>query len=299
LQPVDTREQEVQEAASTDRTDRVDMADGPGQLSVVSTPIGNLADITYRAVDTLHSADLILAEDTRHSRVLLEHYQIRTPMIAYHEHNEARETPKIIARLRDGAAIALISDAGTPLVSDPGARLVQACIAAQIPVVPVPGASALLSALVASGMSVERFTFWGFLARKGRERGETLDAIVRSPLTSVLYESPNRVRDTLAALAERGAGPRQCVVARELTKKFETMYRGTIDALLTQLEAELRGEVVLLVAGAEEERAVTDDMLRERAETLRAQGLSARDVVEHLMTEFGVARNLAYRIIHA
>jgi 16S rRNA (cytidine1402-2'-O)-methyltransferase len=189
-----------------------------GTLFLVSTPIGNLADLSARAVETLGAVDAVLAEDTRHSRPLLERHGIRTPLVPYHEHNEAKATPALVARLAAGESFALISDAGTPLLSDPGARLVRAAVEAGITVSPVPGASALLAALVGSGIATDRFTFYGFLARKGKERTEALREIVALAHTAVLYEAPGRVGETLAALAEAGAGDREAVVARELTK---------------------------------------------------------------------------------
>src|SRR2546423_7178848 len=156
--------------------------------------------MAYRAVEVLSSTALVIAEDTRHSRRLLDHYRIATPLASYHEHNEAKETPKLVARLRTGDSIALISDAGTPLISDPGSRLVAAALAANIPVVPIPGPSSVMAALVASGMSLDRFTFYGFLPRKGKERAELIDEIVRSPSTVVLFDAPNRVAGTLDSL---------------------------------------------------------------------------------------------------
>jgi len=270
----------------------------PGQLFIVSTPIGNLADFTFRAVEALASAALVVAEDTRHSRTLLDHYRITTPVAAYHEHNEARETPRLVARLLEGESIALISDAGTPLVSDPGARLVHAAVAAGITVVPIPGASALLAALVASALPSERFSFYGFLARKGKERSAAIADIVRSPLTVIVYESPNRVAATLAELASAGAAERQVVVARELTKKFETFLRGRVGELAQTLAgSEVRGEIVLVIDGATE-IAVDETTLREQAQLWREQGASSRDIVERLMQEYGAARNVAYRLAH-
>lgn len=273
-------------------------ADSLGRLFVVSTPIGNLADMTFRAIETLSSVALIVAEDTRHSRTLLDHYEIRTPVSAYHEHNEARETPKLITRLQSGESIALISDAGTPLLSDPGARLVKAAVEANIAVVPVPGASALLSALVASGLLIDRFSFYGFLARKGKERAQSLAEIVRSPLAVVLYESPNRVSDTLNDLAAAGAEHRQVVIARELTKKFEEFRRGTVASLADTLsDTELRGEVVIVISGAEMVE-LDEETLREKIRSLKADGTSTRDIIDRLTDELGVARNLAYRLAH-
>ena len=197
----------------------------------MSTPIGNLGDMSHRAVEVLSSTALVIAEDTRHSRRLLDHYKIATPLNSYHEHNEAKETPRLVARLLSGDSIALISDAGTPLISDPGSRLVAAALEAGAPVVPIPGASSIMAALVGSGLPLERFTFFGFLPRKGRERAEIMSEIVDSRATIVLFEAPNRVAATLEALIEAGAGERQVVVARELTKKFEEFKRGSIAEL--------------------------------------------------------------------
>ena len=201
-----------------------------GRLFVVSTPIGNLGDFSFRAIEVLRSVSLILAEDTRHSRVLLDRYDIATPMAAYHEHNEAKTAPRFVERLQGGEDLALISDAGTPLLSDPGKRLVDAAIEAGVDVVAVPGASAMLAALVASGLPADRFTFFGFLPRKGKERRQALDEIASSPHTAILYEAPGRVAETLRDLSQ-GAGTRLAVVARELTKQFEELRRGTVDAL--------------------------------------------------------------------
>lgn len=269
-----------------------------GTLYVVSTPIGNLRDITLRAIEVLRSVDLILAEDTRHSRTLLEHHGIGTPTISYHEHNEARATATAMARLRDGRDVALISDAGTPLLSDPGERLVRAAAEAGVPVVPVPGASALLAALVASGLGTNRFTFFGFLPRKGRERDEALRELSGLRHTAVLYEAPPRVAQTLSDLAEHDAGTRRAVVARELTKQFEEIRRGTVAELGAYYEDSApRGEVVIVLEGATPQPVAEED-LRTRARELRAAGLSARDVAAALVRDDGAARNLAYRIAH-
>jgi len=197
----------------------------PGFLYLVSTPIGNLGDMSYRAVEVLSSTALVVAEDTRHSRRLLDHYRITTPLSSYHEHNEAKETPRLVARLVAGDSIALISDAGTPLVSDPGSRLVAAAIEAKVPVVPIPGPSSVFAALVGSGISLERFTFFGFLPRKGQERAASIDEIAQSRATAVLFEAPGRVGATLESLVQAGAGDRAAVVARELTKQFEEFRR--------------------------------------------------------------------------
>lgn len=269
-----------------------------GTLFVVSTPIGNLGDLSTRAVETLRSVDVILAEDTRHTRALLHHFDLHTPLESYHEHNEASSTPGLVRRLEAGTSMALVSDAGTPLLSDPGARLVQAAAAAGVTVVPIPGASALLAALVGAALPSDRFTFFGFLPRKGTERRETLAEIAALRHTAVLYEAPNRVADTLADLAAAGAAARDAVVARELTKQFEEFCRGTVAELAARFAAAApRGEVVLVVRGGEVV-PLDEEAVRERAAALRAEGLSARDVVRVLMEEHGAPRNLAYRLAH-
>ena len=274
------------------------VAEGRGRLLLVSTPIGNLGDITLRALETLREATLILAEDTRHTRTLLQRYEIGTPLESYHEHNEARMVPRVLDRLRGGESVALVSDAGTPLLSDPGARLVAAAVEAGIEVVPIPGASALLAALVASGLDATRFTFFGFLARKGRERAAALAEIAALSHTAVVYEAPGRVAETLDELAALGAGEREAVVARELTKQFEELRRGTTAGLASYYrDAPPRGEVVLLIAGAPV-RAASEETLRERARELRERGLSARDVAAALAAEHGAPRNVAYRLAH-
>lgn len=278
------------------------MTDGaavaPGTLFIVSTPIGNLGDLSARAIETMQSVSAVLAEDTRHSRPLLEKFGVKTSLMAYHEHNEAKATPSVIARLVAGESFAVISDAGTPLLSDPGARLVRAAIDAGVTITPIPGASALLAALVGAGLSAERFTFFGFLARKGRERTEAIAEIAALRHTAVLYEAPPRVADTLADLVEAGAGARAAVVARELTKQFEEFRRGTVRELSESYRAHApRGEVVLLIEGGTVE-VVPEETLRTRAKALRENGLSARDVVRVLIEESNVPRNLAYRLAH-
>jgi 16S rRNA (cytidine1402-2'-O)-methyltransferase len=271
-----------------------------GALYIVATPIGNLGDITLRAIEVLKSVNVIVAEDTRHSRTLMNHLGIATPMTAYHEHNEARESPRLVKRMTEGESIALISDAGTPLLSDPGARLVAAALAADLRVIPIPGASALLSALVASGISAEQFTFLGFLPRKGGEREAMLRAILRSPFTTILYESPQRIAATLADLVEAGCGDRAAALARELTKRFEEVRRGTVASLSETIgEGEgIKGEIVLVIAGAAE-RAPTDAEARDTVSHMRSEGASSRDIIERLTGELGVPRNVAYKLAHS
>ena len=269
-----------------------------GSLYLVSTPIGNLRDMTLRAIEVLKHVDIVLAEDTRHSRHLLEHHGIDTRMVSYHEHNEARATESALGRLRGGHDVALISDAGTPLLSDPGARLVSAAADAGIPVVPVPGPSALLAALVASAIGSERFTFFGFLPRKGRDRDDAMRDLSSLPHTAVLYEAPNRVAATLADLERHGGGSRRVSVARELTKQFEEIRRGTVTELAAYYDSSPpRGEVVIVLAGLTPQ-PLAEDELRSRARELRATGLSARDVAATLVREAGASRNVAYRLAH-
>jgi 16S rRNA (cytidine1402-2'-O)-methyltransferase len=257
-----------------------------------------MGDFSFRAVETLRSVAAVLAEDTRHTRHLMERYEIATPLVAYHEHNEAKTTPGLVARMLGGESLALVSDAGTPLLSDPGARLVHAAVEAGIAVSPVPGASALLAALVASGFAVDRFTFLGLLARKGHQRRAAMEEIVRTQHAVVLYEAANRVADTLAELARAGAGERATVVARELTKQYEEVRRGTVAALAAYYDdTPPRGEVVIVIAGGLPAE-VSEDELRARAIALRAEGRSARDVVSVLTAELGAPRNLAYRLAH-
>ena len=270
----------------------------PGSLYIVSTPIGNMGDMSYRAVEILSSAALVVAEDTRHSRRLLDHYEIDTRCAAYHEHNEAREAPRLVKRLQDCDSIALITDAGTPLLSDPGARLVAAAIDAGIDVVPVPGASALLAALVASGMAGDQFTFFGFLPRKGKDRLRVLTDIMRLKHTAVIYESPLRAADTLEELASAGAGSRPAVVARELTKKFEEFARGSVAELAQRFSDEpARGEIVILIGGGSE-RQPDESSLRDIARELHTSGASAREIQDRLTNEHGASRNVAYRLAH-
>jgi 16S rRNA (cytidine1402-2'-O)-methyltransferase len=265
-------------------------------LYIVSTPIGNMGDFTFRAVEILKAVAVVLAEDTRHTRHLLDRYEITTPLASYHEHNEAKSTPALIARLRDGESMALVSDAGTPLLSDPGSRLVKAAADAGITVTPVPGASALLAALVASGLDLDRFTFFGFLTRTGGDRRRALDEITETRHTVVLYESPNRLAATLTELEQRGNGNRSAVVAREMTKQFEEVRRGTVSELRAYYEdRQPRGEIVLMI-GAAAQAEVGEAEVRERVMALRASGMSARDVAATVADELGVSKKVAYRL---
>ncbi len=270
-------------------------------LSIVSTPIGNLGDITRRAAETLAAADVVLAEDTRRTGGLLKHLGIETRLMSAHEHNEASRASLVVTMLREGKNVALVSDAGTPLLSDPGARIVREVVDAGFDVVPIPGASALLSALVASGIEAESFTFHGFPPRKGPERAELLEEIAASPRASVLYESPNRVGRLLADLAEAAGGERRVCVARELTKMHEQFVRGTLaDVAVRYADAEVLGEIVVVVAGrtvdAIAEGEVDELAARSVADALLAQGQSPSAIAKELRRRMGISRNEAYRI---
>lgn len=227
----------------------------PGILYVVATPIGNRADLSDRARETLAAVALIAAEDTRHTGQFLAQLGIHTKLVSLHEHNEAGRADDLVARLQSGLSIALVSDAGTPLVSDPGYRLVAAAGAAGIPVVPVPGACAAIAALSVAGVPTDRFIFEGFLPPKAAARRARLAALATEPRTVVFYEAPHRVAETLDDLAAAFGGERQAVLARELTKMHETIYRGALATLVERAAADAnmtRGEAVLVVAGAPE-----------------------------------------------
>jgi 16S rRNA (cytidine1402-2'-O)-methyltransferase len=271
----------------------------PGTLALVSTPIGNLGDLSPRAAAVLGAVDVVLAEDTRHTRGLLTHLGLNTPLESLHAHNEADVSARIVARLVAGGTAAVVSDAGTPLVSDPGAVLVSAAIAAGVPVMPVPGASACLAALVASGFAPLPFTCYGFLPRKGPERSARLSALVALPHTAVVYEAPPRLGETLADVAAAGAGGRHAVVARELTKKFEEFRRGTVDALAAYYaQVTPKGELVLVLEGAPPAPPADAAEVSRVVAGLRASGLDARGIQRALMDQLGLSRNAAYRAAH-
>lgn len=226
----------------------------PGRLYVVATPIGNLGDLGVRARETLQSCDLIAAEDTRRTGMLLNAFGIAKPMLSLHVHNEDARTAALMERLRAGASIALVSDAGTPAISDPGFELVRGCAAAGIEVISVPGPCALIAALSIAGLPTDRFCFEGFLPARRAARRARLDELALEPRTLVLYEAPHRIRETLEDCAARLGGTRRAAVAREMTKVHETVYRGALDELAARAAREPqleRGEIVLVIAGAE------------------------------------------------
>ncbi len=268
-----------------------------GQLFVVATPIGNLGDLSPRARETLAAVDLIAAEDTRHSRRLLEHFGIHRPLLALHEHNERERCEGLIGRLQAGESVALISDAGTPLISDPGYRLVRAAREAGVPVVPIPGPSALIAALSVAGLPTDRFVFEGFLPAKGQARRNRLRALADEPRTLVFYEAGHRIEAMLADLAASFGGGREAVVARELTKQFEQIEGGPLDHLREWLAADerhRRGEFVVLVAGAPPREAGAGETRRVLEILLRELPVKRAAAVAAELT--GQRRNELYRL---
>ncbi len=270
-------------------------------LFLVSTPIGNLGDLSPRAAETLVSVSRILAEDTRRSRVLAERAGSSAPLVSLHQHNERERIDRILEWLDAGEDLALVSDAGTPLVSDPGGRVVGAVVKAGHTVVPIPGASAVLAALVASGLPGERFTFLGFPDRKGAARGALLERVAGASETVVLFESPVRLPRLLADLADACGPERRVAVARELTKLHEEFFRGTLaEAAAYYEENPARGEVTVVVeARPEGAEALPDDAeIRELAMTLLGGGMRPSGVAKELARQLGMPRNDAYRIVH-
>lgn len=274
---------------------------------MVGTPIGNLDDMTVRAVNTLKEATLIAAEDTRQTRKLLAHFGISTPLLSYREHNRRDQGEVLLNRLEDGASVALVSDAGLPTVSDPGAYLVQEAVKRQIAVVPVPGANAALAALIASGMATDTFVFLGFLPRKHKACQRVLHEWKTTPATIVLYESPHRLLETLSRIKSEW-GNRRAVVARELTKRHEEWLRGTIEELTASFEREPpRGECTLVVSGNDKKRETGDEeavpwwhdlTLREHIEYWTDQGLSPRDAVTRVAEERKLNKRAVYNRYH-
>lgn len=255
-----------------------------GALYIVATPIGNLKDMTFRAVEVLKQVDMIACEDTRTSHVLLQHYAITTPTLSFHEHNSAGMAGKLLDKLAEGQSIALISDAGTPLISDPGEGLVRAVWEAGYRVVPVPGASATMAALSAAGVGTEGFHFAGFLPTKKSERDARIAFLRALPCTIALFEAPHRIAQTLQALAE-ALGDRHAVIARELTKTYETFHRGTLSTLAdTMAKHPPKGEIVLLVEPAPAEGALQDaamiDALLQDALTRLPKSAAAAEVAK-------------------
>jgi len=271
-----------------------------GTLYVVATPLGNLGDLSPRAADTLKHAAVVAAEDTRHTKPLLVHVGSRADLVSFHAHSTDRALERLLRLLGGGTDVALVTDAGTPTVSDPGAELVAAARARGIPVVTIPGPTAVAAALAVSGLAADRYLFLGFLPRKGGERRRLLEAVAASEWTVVLFEAPNRVAELLADLSTACGPDRAAAVARELTKVFEETRAGTLAELAEYYAAAPpRGEVTIVVAGTGKPRPAPpppDPATVARA--LLAQGMSRKDVAERIQAETGISRNAAYRLVN-
>ncbi len=271
----------------------------PGILYIVATPVGNLEDITLRALRILRDEVAVIAcEDTRQTQKLLTHYSIRKPLVSYHEHNEASRSAELIEILRNEKSVALVSDAGTPLLSDPGFRVVHAAIENGISVVPIPGASALLSALTASGLPTDSFLFLGFLPAKSTARRKQLENLVRQEQTLIVYESPHRVLETLNTIAEI-FGERRLVLAREITKLHEEFLRGTAAEIQEQLAARgsIKGEITLVIAGGE--LAVSNADPVQAVEQLEAEGTPRMHAIKTVAKRQGLPKREVYRLVEA
>ncbi len=268
----------------------------PSGLYVVATPIGNLEDISFRAVKTLENVDCVAAEDTRHTSRLLNHYRIRTPLVSYHEHNERQRAPELVEKVRAGLSVALVSDAGTPAVSDPGFRLVRAAVENGLAVYPIPGVSAAVTALSASGLPSDGFVFIGFLPKKRGKRLDMLHALAAEPRTLVFYESPRRVAALLEAVKSI-MGERPAVLGREMTKLHEEFLRGSVTDVQAELAGrpEIRGECTLLIGGATDRKVVSDAELEDLLqEALARPGSSVSSVSKALAKHCGLPRRSIY-----
>lgn len=267
-----------------------------GVLYIIATPIGNLEDITLRALRILKEVDLIATEDTRHSLKLLNHFEISKPLISYHRHNEDIKTELLIRELKSGKNIALISDAGTPGISDPGEQVIKSCIEENIKIVPIPGACALINALVCSGLDTKEFTFLGFLPLNKKNRKEKLEEIKNTNKTLILYEAPHKISSTIKELSDI-LGDRQLVMARELTKIHEEFVRGTIKELSEMVE-NIKGEIVLLIDKCQkvDSSAKFSEMsLKEHYALYESQGFSKKDIIKKIAKDRNVNKNEVYK----
>jgi len=271
----------------------------PG-LYLVATPIGNLEDITLRALRVLRRADRIACEDTRQTQKLLNHFEIRTPTVSYHMHNEGSRAEELMAELKQGARIAVVSDAGTPGIADPGGQIVTAALFAGIDVFPIPGANAAISGLIASGLPTEKFTFHGFLPAKAGQRKTELEELQRGNVTHVFYEAPHRILDTLTDVEAVFGGAQHVVIARELTKLHEEFLRGPVNELRRDLtaRASVRGEIVLMIApppaeSASEKRKTS--LANEVSALMKSDGISEMDALKRVARERGIGKSEAYR----
>jgi 16S rRNA (cytidine1402-2'-O)-methyltransferase len=267
-----------------------------GILYVVATPIGNLEDISLRALRILKEVDLIAAEDTRHTRNLLSHYDIRTALTSYHEHNEKTQAAKLVEKLRRGGNIALVSDAGTPAISDPGYRLVVEALRAGLQIVPLPGPSAVATVLSASGLPTDRFVFEGFLPAKKQERETRLKSLRAESRTVVFYEAPHRLQESLSDMLHL-LGDREIVVAREVSKIHEEYLRGTIAEVISQLgERDVKGEITVVVHGSSGESPVSEEEIKTEIRRLIVGGVGVKQISELLGTRYRLAKREVYQL---
>ena len=267
-----------------------------GVLYVVATPIGNLEDITLRAVRVLKEVDLIAAEDTRHTQNLLSHYDIRTPLTSYHEHNERTKARQLVERLLQGQSIALVSDAGVPAISDPGYRITVEAINAGIQVVPIPGPSALTAVLSVSGLPTDRFVFEGFLPARKKQRRDRLEALRGEMRTVVCFEAPHRLLESLRDIHEL-LGDREVVVAREVSKIYEEFLRGLAGELIDKLAGrEIRGEVTLVIKGSAGESPISEALLSAEIRKLKGEGMRVKEIAELLGERYGYSKKEIYRL---
>ncbi len=267
-----------------------------GILYIVATPIGHLEDITLRALRVLKDVDVVAAEDTRHTQILLSHHGIHTPLTSYYEHNERAKSQELVARLTRGQNIALVSDAGTPAISDPGFRLVVQAIRAGIRIIPIPGASALTAVLSASGLPTDRFVFEGFLPAKKTQRRERLQTLGDERRTLIFYEAPHRLKETLGDIYEL-LGNRDAVLAREVSKIHEEFLRGPVTELRRALgSGDVRGEVTLIISGSAGASRVDEERLKAEIRELKGKGLRVKEIAEVLGEKFGYPKKEIYRL---
>lgn len=275
-----------------------------GTLYLVPTPIGNLDDMTFRAVKILQSADLIAAEDTRNTQKLLNHFDVQTKQISFHEHNTAERIPELVDKLKQGTTIAQVSDAGMPSISDPGHELVVACIHEHINVVPLPGANAGITALIASGISPQPFYFYGFLSRKPKEQREEIDGLRNREETMIFYEAPHRLKKTLKNLLTQLGGDRKAALCRELTKKHEEFIRGTLDQVNDWANStEIRGEFVIIVSGNDHPKTEAKDPLAgmsvdQQVDFYIENGLSVNEAIKKVAKDHHLKKQVIYNQYH-
>jgi 16S rRNA (cytidine1402-2'-O)-methyltransferase len=276
-----------------------------GTLYICATPIGNLADITFRTVETLKNADLIAAEDTRHSRILLDRFDIHVPVTSYHEHNKYEKAELLVGKLFQGMDVALITDAGTPVISDPGEVLVKACVDAGITVTSLPGPCACITALTVSGLPARRFCFEGFIPQTNKERKEVLERLRQETRTTIFYEAPHHLKQTLSELEKSVGGGRSIALCRELTKVYEDIWRGSLeDAIAYYKEATPKGEYVIVVSGrsqdeieAEKTKRWENISLQDHLQQYLSKGLSRKEAMKMMASDRGCNKREIYQLL--